>query len=270
MKLIKDYDIDWDEVLKIPEFQKLSETKQNQIWHQEGNALIHTQNVCNEMKKFLKDKLILESQFNVFLYSALFHDIGKINTTIIDEEGIYHCPNHANSSFWIAKNILPLIEDLNEDDINRILNIISHHMYPMYVFKSKHPYKYLLTLCNNLINASFYELWILKRCDILGSKNDHIEESLNTLDRILDFYYDRISFRPGTTVRITKVKDLKYNNQHPNNINEGYCFVGPINGNMHIGGRIASGISFCSSIITKIIDKNTIQTKNSIYKIEKI
>ncbi len=125
MKLIKDYDIDWDEVLKIPEFQKLSETKQNQIWHQEGNALIHTQNVCNEMKKFLKDKLILESQFNVLLYSALFHDIGKINTTVIDEEGIYHCPNHANSSFWIAKNILPLIEDLNENDINRILNIIS-------------------------------------------------------------------------------------------------------------------------------------------------
>ena len=63
MKLIKDYDIDWDEVLKIPE---LSETKQNQIWHQEGNALIHTQNVCNEMKKFLKDKLILENQLNVF------------------------------------------------------------------------------------------------------------------------------------------------------------------------------------------------------------
>jgi len=79
-------------------------------------------------------------------------------------------------------------------------------------------------------------------------------------------------------IKLTKIKDLRFNNNHPNDINEGSIHIGLWVRNPKIEERFF--IDFYShqyhqrglvtSVVEKIIDENTFQTKNSIYKWELI
>ena len=79
----------------------------------------------------------------------------------------------------------------------------------------------------------------------------------------------------GTTIKLTKLKDTKFNNQHPNGINEGYVKEGVINlekSNEHQCFLIVQGDRFWNtSQVTAIEEKegyDLATTLNSIYKVE--
>ena len=78
-----------------------------------------------------------------------------------------------------------------------------------------------------------------------------------------------------TVIRLTKLKDTKFNNQHPNGINEGYVKEGVINlekSNEHQCFLIVQGDRFWNtSQVTAIEEKegyDLATTLNSIYKVE--
>lgn len=91
----------------IPEIEKLKRIPQNEIWHKEGNAFVHTcmvvqsalDHISNETIDYLASPEIRE----ILVYAALLHDVGKAFTTKKGEDGLYHASNHAIKSAEIAK-----------------------------------------------------------------------------------------------------------------------------------------------------------------------
>jgi hypothetical protein len=79
----------------------------------------------------------------------------------------------------------------------------------------------------------------------------------------------------GTIIRLTKLKDNKFNNEHPNQINEGYVREGVINlekSNEHQCFLIIEGDRFFNTSQVLEIDEqegyDLAHTVNSIYKVE--
>lgn len=81
----------------------------------------------------------------------------------------------------------------------------------------------------------------------------------------------------NTTIRLTKLKDTKFNNEHPNGINEGYVKEGVINvekSNEHQCFLMIKGARFFNTSQVIEIDEqegyDLAHTINSIYKVEPI
>jgi hypothetical protein len=79
----------------------------------------------------------------------------------------------------------------------------------------------------------------------------------------------------GVTIRLTKLKDNKFNNDHPNGINEGYVKEGRIDvgkSNEHQCFLIVQGDRFWNTSQVTAIEENeghdTVTTLNSTYKVE--
>lgn len=263
--------LDWSKLKNIPEIYRLNEIPQNEKWHKEGNAYIHTCAVTQAMIDYINfsdnPKLLDEDYRQILVFAALFHDIGKYKTTYSGEDGLYHCPNHAQESINIINEIFDLydlgIHDMLKDSI---ISLVRYHMHPLYLSLDVYFTKKMYKLMNKLNKISFEELLILKRCDIEGSINDEIENSLQYLD-IIESRYKENYITSGCKVKIKKIKSLKYQDGHPNDINEGYIAEGILFVPVTIGWRTYVGKNFSTSPVTKIIDKNHFQTENSIYEI---
>jgi hypothetical protein len=81
----------------------------------------------------------------------------------------------------------------------------------------------------------------------------------------------------GVTIRLTKLKDNKFNNEHPNGINEGYVKEGMINvekSNEHQCFLMIKGTRFFNTSQVVEVDEqegyDLAHTVNSIYKVEPI
>jgi hypothetical protein len=80
-----------------------------------------------------------------------------------------------------------------------------------------------------------------------------------------------------TVIRLTKLKDNKFNNEHPNQINEGYVKEGVINvekSNEHQCFLMIKGARFFNTSQVVEIDEqegyDLVHTVNSIYKVEPV
>lgn len=162
---IQEMNINWEFVNTIPEFNILNDTKQNSIWHKEGNVMIHTKMVCDAMKS----QLMRESNINKISYmmlSALFHDIGKGPTTKLEEDGLYHCKNHGAVGERITRNILWNIDfDIRE----KICALVNAHMKPLYFLEKENIERYIIELS---MLCDIQELCMLKQADCIGAIND--------------------------------------------------------------------------------------------------
>lgn len=100
------YHINWEFVESIPEFAKLKTIEQSPEWHAEGNAWIHTKQVVKKAIEIVAGDELLTLDKEVLIISALFHDIGKINTTFIDKDGKIHSYGHEKESDKITRKLL--------------------------------------------------------------------------------------------------------------------------------------------------------------------
>ena len=268
--------INWDEVMKIPEIAILETTPQHSWWHEEGNALNHTKMVVEKMieeistrQGFFKDPYYRK----ILVYSALFHDIGKPKTTILGEDGYYHCPEHAmEGSYMLPEIFVKYFEELDIYQMDAIAALVKNHMRPIYAMKSENPEKEILKLANSLWGIDFDALLLLKYCDDQGSI--HPESGYNVLlQQASDIFYDKVSYKKGTYVLIEKISTINEAHKesgHPNGINDGYIDSGRLLMPVTLGWGTILSKDFHTSVVTKIIDKNHFQTKNSVYKITEL
>lgn len=191
---IKNFEYKWDVIEAIPEFAKLKECEQSTKWHGEGNAWEHTKRVCEEAIKLCKEsRWFCEADWvSQILASALFHDIGKGETTIF-KKGDWHSYGHEVASERITRCIL-WDEDfeIRED----ICALVRWHMEPMFILDSKNYIEKILYLSKNI--PSWMMLLNLKRCDMNGSihhnedakKNDFRKlDDINRITSNLNCYY---------------------------------------------------------------------------------
>lgn len=193
------YYVDWDVVDTIPEFQKLKTIEQSPEWHAEGNAYIHTRQVVDAAIKSVSDFELDYYQALAIIGSALFHDIGKICSTFVGEDGKIHSHGHEMASERLTRRILW------EDKIFResICNLIKMHMkcHDLKKFKQYPTFKKWITyFIEN--STDLTALSLLHRADVIGSNYNPELKNLDVL-HATNFYL----FTLGEKTEL-KIKDL--------------------------------------------------------------
>lgn len=264
--------VNWNDLLEIQEFKDLSNTPQNSIWHKEGTAYMHTCMVTEKMLEYVShsnDVKFKDYDYrDILVYSALLHDLGKITTTKIGNDNLYHCKEHAIEGIPIANsfidNYLPNLESYKRI---AILSLIRYHMVPFYILEHKNPKSYILKIVNNLKNIDFESLLLLKRCDYEGSIHENEIDYKTILENVKNLFYEICSYPAGTKVVLEKMGDFIPN--YPHEIHIGDKISGSLSHPITVGFRTSLGFRFSTSPVTEIIDKNHFKTQNSIYKIIK-
>lgn len=149
---------------------KLKNVPQEKKFHPEGNVWNHTKLVIDRAAK-VKD---FSLNSDIFMWAALFHDIGKIETTKFIK-GRYRSYNHDKVGEDITFRIL--INYTNKENVDKICEIVGFHMHHIYIMND-------LPFANIplLINSSCYnDIILLFICDKLGRGNQTLEEKKKAL-----------------------------------------------------------------------------------------
>lgn len=140
----------------FPELETLIGVKQNPKHHPEGDVWNHTMLVINKASKVRS----LSSNPLYFMYSALFHDIGKpISTT--EENGSIKSIGHEIEGSKLSKQALSHLT--NETNlINYVSNMVENHMKP-HLINKKSSLKTTNRFFDKCINP--YDQLLLGNCD---------------------------------------------------------------------------------------------------------
>lgn len=181
------YYINWEFVESIPEFAALKEIEQSPEWHAEGNAWIHTKQVVNRAIELAREEKMLSLNAEILIMSALFHDIGKANTTFTDKDGKIHSYGHEKLSDKIARKLL-----WNENVAIReeICNCVKLHMecHNLKKMKQFNAFKKRVNYLKD--NALKFELLSrLHYCDVYGSnyESNLKDKDLNNADMLINY-----------------------------------------------------------------------------------
>lgn len=109
----------------------LEKVEQSKTHHPEGNVLNHMLLVVDAaayVRKFASDKKAL-------MWSAVFHDIGKIKATKV-RKGRITAYDHDVIGSKDAEKILNSYKSLDEELKNKILNMVKYHMHSLYIARN--------------------------------------------------------------------------------------------------------------------------------------
>lgn len=163
-----------------PEIQNLMAVPQDKTWHPEGNVFVHTGYVLDEMAKICAHNNIVGDDRLVLIFSALCHDMGKVDTTVIGERITSH--GHESSSVKFAESFLSSIM-CPPRIIKRVCCLVELHMAA-----NNHPTpKSVNRLTSKLAsgNSSLRELCWLIEADQFGrpprprERSENLTELLN-------------------------------------------------------------------------------------------
>ena len=180
--------LNWDKIFTIPEFKKLKETPQNPLWHYENYVHVHTMYVVNyALEIFGNDASVYLNR--IMALSALFHDIGKGETTIFNpSKQSWSSPEHAIVGVKMTKHILKQWGYPNII-IEQICFFVKNHMKILELYDNpniKDELKIIADEHNDGI-CTIENLIKLKTCDCLGSvmlKEDGWRDKLNYIKEI--------------------------------------------------------------------------------------
>ena len=154
----------------IPEFEKADGFDQKNEWHV-YDVLTHIFKVVDNVPAILPLRI-----------AALFHDIGKPDACITDENGINHYPNHWMMSQVIFYNYKSFFK-LSREDEKLVTNLIYDHDRPL-IKNNFHKELY-----NDRYGKNLELLFTLKEADILASNPIKHDEYLKRLSETKDYYY---------------------------------------------------------------------------------
>lgn len=192
---------EFDNIVKNFEIiYSLKEIPQNPKHHKEGNVFIHTQNVCNEIIKMKEWKELSFNEKIILYMSALFHDIGKITCTKIENNEIVS-PKHAVRG---AKAFREICYKEYEEKFNislemreQIASLIKYHGLPL-VFLEKNSIDYELIKASECLNMKL--LYMLSKADALGRECYDKELILSKVEYFKEYsieigcFYEKIKF----------------------------------------------------------------------------
>lgn len=167
---------------------KMEGTKQNPVWHGEGDVWTHTKMVCEELirlPEFWQQERRMQQELFV---AALLHDIGKIPCTQL-ENGVWTSPNHTSVGSRMAREFLwteygycgtKEVQEFRET----VCNLIRYHSVPPHIMEQKDPARRLLKIAANgelVPDFSIKLLCILEEADVRGRRSETMEESLDMI-----------------------------------------------------------------------------------------
>ena len=160
----------------LPEFDEVYDQPQNGKHHNETVGA-HT---LLSLEKIRADKILR--------LTMLLHDLGKKDTAVCGEDGIWHFPGHAQKSAETARKILRRLRFDNET-IRRVTTLVQvHSFYP-------EPTQEGVRRAVARIGPDLFDDFLLvKRADIAAQIPESPNIRLETIDRI-EQLYEQILFR---------------------------------------------------------------------------
>lgn len=103
-------------IVKFPELQQLTGIVQDKKHHPEGDVFEHTTQVMDAMAQIVRNHGIEDKKHIVkLMVSAMCHDLGKVFTTVIHEDGSVTSRGHANAGVQPARQLIARI--FNSQDV---------------------------------------------------------------------------------------------------------------------------------------------------------
>ena len=171
-----------------PIFSAMACTEQNPEYHGEIDVFSHTKAVCEALVRDGEYQKGSEREKTVLFLAALFHDIGKIKCTVL-EDGVYRSPNHAKTGSVMTREILwrdfGLCGSRDAQQIREaVCQLIRYHSYPPFAMNDANSERKLLRMAANgelTKDFSVSALCALERADIIGRISKDTEESLEKI-----------------------------------------------------------------------------------------
>ncbi|MGL5312126.1 MAG: HD domain-containing protein [Peptostreptococcaceae bacterium] len=164
--------------------KKLDKIDQNPKYHPEGSVLNHVLLVVDKASEH-KDESI---DRNVFMWSALLHDIGKLTTTKIRKNRITSY-NHDIEGEKIA---LEFLDKLTEDEEfkHKVSKLVKWHMQPLF-FDKNLPFFNPKDMLNEV---EYKEVALLSLCDRLGRGGmtlENLELEENRINNFIEHFREK-------------------------------------------------------------------------------
>ena len=130
--------------------------------------------------------------------ATLFHDIGKPNTFTLDDNNIGHFYEHYRVSTDIFEKYANLFK-INHDDKKLIKDLIFYHDMNLSTKKNKIKRWY------QIFGDNIYLLFLIKKADILAQNPELINNRLNELKRLENYYKEVIEKEPCISIKDLKI-----------------------------------------------------------------
>ena len=183
-------EVHWNYINTFPEVQALKETPQSPIWHAEGNVWNHTKAVVEHASNIAEWEGLNIPETEIFVTSALLHDIGKPATTFTGDDGKIHSYKHEIESEKIVRRLL-WEEDVDKRE--RVCKLVRLHMdihqlknyWKFETFK-----KHIVDLMNK--TEDFHLLCLLGLCDTKGAQYNSESKCIDVekCEELCDFSRD--------------------------------------------------------------------------------
>lgn len=184
------------------DFNILNELKnipQDKEFHPEGNVWNHTKMVIDIASK-IKD---YSNNRTVFMWAALFHDIGKIKTTKFIK-GRYRSYNHDIEGEETALKLFK--KYISEEEAISISEIVRFHMHHIYILKDL-PFSDIEKLIKS---NNYHDIILLFVCDKLGRGNQNLQEKIKTVDDVILILNKlKNNYQQNNEEIIFKIEDIK-------------------------------------------------------------
>ena len=107
-------------------YDKLANTPQSAKWHAEGSVLNHTLMVMEEVAK---DDFEDFADYQLFMATAIVHDLGKLDTTRVAEDGKITSYNHETEAYGYIHSLRgSLMHHFADANLQDIWSITAEHM----------------------------------------------------------------------------------------------------------------------------------------------
>ncbi len=125
----------------FPELDTLRNTPQDPVWHPEGDVWTHTCLTVDKAAR-LRSPSGTPTDNRILVLSALCHELGKPETTIISPDARIRSPNHANAGVGPTRRFLARLS-VPRPMIRAVSALVLHHLAPAtYVARNARPPAY--------------------------------------------------------------------------------------------------------------------------------
>jgi len=115
----------------FPELSQLQGVQQDPGFHPEGDVWTHT---LHCMDAFAETRTGNDREDLIVGLAALCHDLGKVSTTTIDENGKIHAYGHEEAGEEPTRSFLARLTD-DKDLIESVVALVITHMIPTHLYK---------------------------------------------------------------------------------------------------------------------------------------
>ena len=151
---------------------------QDPIHHAEGDVAVHTKMVLEALQSLNEFKRLDAETQEILWTAALFHDVEKRSTTVIEEGGRVSSRGHAKKGEFTSREILfrevPSPFFLRE----KICALVRYHGLPLWIFEKSNPAK---SIFEASLRVDMPLLALLAHADVLGRV---CEDQQALLDRV--------------------------------------------------------------------------------------